>query len=251
VAGSYNSVFYADISPGSLASARVVVPLLLELFPSASVVDFGCGNGAWLKGFSEHGIQDYLGLDGDYVPRDLLEIPVERFRAIDLRAVRPLERRFDLAFSLEVAEHLPEANARSLVDALVHAAPVVMFSAAVPGQGGTDHINEQWQSYWCEMFATHGYVAVDCLRPRVHRDLRVEWWYRQNTLVYCEPSKVPAGFTPISSAYELDRIDPCLIRQAELRYEPTSGRKAVRSLVSGANGLRRVAQRMILDTFAR
>src|SRR5262249_27564705 len=151
-----------------------------------------CGIGAWLATFEQHGVTDHLGIDGDYVPRNLLRISTERFRVADLTELAPPDRRFDLTCSLEVAEHLPPACAPRFIATLVDLAPVILFSAAIPGQGGTNHINEQWQSYWGALFKAHGYIGVDCIRPFVFNDARVELWYRQNTIVFCEPGNIPA-----------------------------------------------------------
>jgi hypothetical protein len=114
----------------------------------------------------------------------MLQVPADQFRAVDLADSPALDRRFDLALSLEVAEHLPEAAAERFVGLLVAAAPLVAFSAAIPGQGGTNHLNEQWPRFWAERFAAHGYDVVDCLREQLWEDERVAWWYRQNLLLF-------------------------------------------------------------------
>ena len=177
--------FFDDWSNRSTASARVIVPVILELLAPRSVIDVGCGLGAWLAVFADYGIADYLGMDGDYAGRraDLL-IPTDRFVATDLAAPFALDRSFDLAVSLEVAEHLPPTSATSFVAGLVGLAPAVLFSAAIPGQTGIDHINTQWPEYWGGLFAQHGYRPIDPVRPRIWLDERVEWWYRQNVILY-------------------------------------------------------------------
>lgn len=209
----YTRSFYAHRSGGSAASAEVVVPLLLSVFPVRSVVDIGCGTGAWLEAFAGCGIGDYLGIDGPYVSADMLRIPARHFRAADLARLSDLDRRFDLACSLEVAEHLPRSSAGAFVALLTSAAPVVLFSAAIPHQGGTGHVNEQWQSYWHDLFAAQGFEAIDCIRPAVYGDRRVEWWYRQNILVYCRPDHRPRELIPISDARQLNYVDPEMIER--------------------------------------
>ena len=119
----------------ALASARVVVPTLVELFHPTSVLDVGCGTGAWLQAFVENGVSDVIGVDGDYVARADLRIGEECFVPADLEALPPLERRFDLAISLEAAHYAAQSAARSIVATLC-AADVIYFSAAVPGQPG-------------------------------------------------------------------------------------------------------------------
>lgn len=181
---SYTKAWFAGQVTTSEASAAVVAPIVIDLVKPRSVVDVGCGLGGWAAAFARHGGAEVMGVDGDYVDRSMLRIPAEQFRPHDLTKPLELGRRFDLAISLEVAEHLPESVADQFVAALTKAAPAVLFSAAVPGQGGNNHINEQWPSYWVEKFAARGYAATDPVRPRVWADERVEWWYRLNTLLF-------------------------------------------------------------------
>lgn len=173
---------------GSHRSAREVVPHILELLRPKSVVDVGCGLGSWLAVFREHGVHDFFGVDAPYVNAELLRIPRERFIAHDLTQPLEMERRFDLALALEVAEHLAASDAANFVASLVRLAPVVVFSAAIPFQGGNHHLNEQWPDYWIKLFERHGYVVVDGLRDKVWANDRVEWWYCQNLLLFCSPA---------------------------------------------------------------
>ena len=183
----YTASFFRGIRDDSYRSAQVVVPILLEYVRPRSVVDVGCGSGAWLHVFREQGIEDVVGVDGDYVPRELLEISRDRFLPRDLAQPFSLERCFDLAICLEVAEHLPPSSADALVGSLTALAPVVVFSAAIPWQGGTDHLNEQWPAYWVERFRERGWSVADPLRRRIWSNPEVGWWYVQNTLVYASP----------------------------------------------------------------
>jgi len=186
----YTRGFYEGQRDGSRASAQVIVPMLLELVEVARVIDLGCGTGTWLSVFREHGVREVMGVDGPYVDRRLLAIPPECFVPFDLAQPFRAEARYDLALSLEVAEHLPAKSAGSLVESLVGLAPVVLFSAAVPGQGGHNHINEQWPEYWAELFEAHGCAVSDCIRPRVWRHPCVEPWYAQNLLLFCRVDQI-------------------------------------------------------------
>ncbi|PWT84684.1 MAG: hypothetical protein C5B56_15225 [Proteobacteria bacterium] len=183
MAAVYDAAFYNEQSPGSSTSAGIVVPLALALSPFRSVVDVGCGVGTWAAEFQKHGL-DILGIDGAYVDKSLLKISPDYFLERDLREPISLARQFDLAVSLEVAEHLPESRAESFVADLTNLAPCVLFSAAIPGQSGTGHINEQFLSYWVKLFGPHGYRPVDAIRPTIWNDSRVEWWYRQNIVLF-------------------------------------------------------------------
>lgn len=182
----YDGYFYQDQVGGSLQSAREVVPVVLTLIQPRSVVDVGCGMGTWLSVFRENNIDDIIGLDGNYVDKKRLLIPEKQFISHDLTRSIKLERKFDLVMSLEVAEHLSEEFAWGFVNGLVSLGQTVLFSAAIPGQGGTHHVNEQWPEYWRNLFAEHGYVAVDCLRSRLWNNRKIQVCYRQNMLFYIE-----------------------------------------------------------------
>lgn len=197
---AYDAAFYDTIRPGCQSSAAAVVPLLLahqiiEVGP-VRVVDVGCGEGWWADAFASYGC-DVLGVDGAYVQGSPLG---DRFVAHDLTQPLPSLGRFDLAVSLEVAEHLPASRADGFVADLCDLAPVVLFSAAIPGQGGVGHINEQWPAYWVEKFATHGMAASGALRWQVWDDPRVENWYAANMLVFARaPELYPALYdTPLA-----------------------------------------------------
>ncbi|QEH37412.1 hypothetical protein OJF2_60030 [Aquisphaera giovannonii] len=180
----YDDEFYASQSGGSLRSAKAVVPYVVSLLAPKSVVDVGCGVGTWLSVFREQGVERVLGVDGDYVKADSLLIPADRFLPRDLSRSIGVGERFDLATSLEVAEHLPPDSGPHFVDELVKLADAVLFSAAIPEQGGVNHTNERWQSYWRELFAERGFLPVDCIRPQFWTDPRVMAFYSQNILLY-------------------------------------------------------------------
>lgn len=180
----YSSDFYDYIDDGSRASARIVAPLLLGEMSIASLLDVGAGHGAWASEWMAAGVGDVLAVDGEYVSLDQLVIPSTNFRAHDLGTPLDLGRRFDLVQSLEVAEHLPAAKAATFVETLTRHGDVVLFSAAVPHQGGEHHVNEQPPEYWRSLFAKRGYAAFDWLRPRLVDQKQVKGWYRYNSILY-------------------------------------------------------------------
>ncbi|KKR54638.1 MAG: Glycosyl transferase family 2 [Parcubacteria group bacterium GW2011_GWA2_40_23] len=179
----YNKDFYTNRS-GAMKSAQIIVPLIIDFLKPKSVVDVGCGTADFLKVFIENGVEDILGLDGSWMDNKAIVIPKSSFKKIDLKESIQLNRTFDLAMSLEVAEHLPKEYAQRFIDDLSKLSPVILFSAAIPLQGGTHHINEQWQDYWKNLFAKRNFVAIDWLRPQIWNNEEVSIWYAQNTLLY-------------------------------------------------------------------
>jgi SAM-dependent methyltransferase len=146
----------------------------------------------WLSIWLQHGAKDVQGIDGPYVDLERLHIPKSQFLARDLAQPLALGRQFDLVESLEVAEHIPEQAAEQFVDSLVQHGRLVLFSAATPGQGGENHINEQPPEYWQAKFAARDFELFDFLRPRLKSNRSVYLWYRHNVFVYAHRSMINA-----------------------------------------------------------
>jgi SAM-dependent methyltransferase len=229
MAAAYSAEFYRDLDQTSGPSAARVLPLVLSLLPVRSAVDVGCGDGSWLAALSALGVADIMGVEGPWISPQQLKIPTDKVRRMRLDEAIRVERRFDLALSLEVAEHLPPARADSFVADLAALAPAVLLAAAIPGQGGHHHVNEQWPDYWAARFARHGYAAVDCLRPRLWADPGVAWWYRQNLILFCDPvtraanPALAAAAAPSPDAVKALVHPECFLRQRR-QAEPSFGR---------------------------
>jgi SAM-dependent methyltransferase len=205
----YSPEFYENFAEGAASSAAVVVPLLDELIAPRSVLDVGCGAGIWLAEWQRRGTA-IAGIDGAYA-RDSLVIPDDIFTAADLTTPGwTLEHRFDLVMCLEVAEHLPKRAAKQFIEGLCAHSDIIAFSAAVPNQGGIGHLNERWPSWWTRIFAALGYHPYDLIRERIWWNQQVEWWYRQNLIIFATPSQAQArGFT--TPKRSLDLAQPALL----------------------------------------
>lgn len=234
----YDADFYRQTLEGVARSARTIVPMLIKHFPIRSAVDFGCGCGAWLRALEENGITDVTGYDGDYVDRSLLLIDPTKFMSVDLQESFEIDRTFDLAISLEVAEHLPGEFAEALIRRLVRVAPAVLFSAAIPGQGGICHVNEQWQDYWRNIFKSFDFHPIDLIRPAIWGRPDIEFWYQQNIILYCSGvflknthlQKVPDNVSLNSvhpCLYEVRLAKPELSLRGALKTLPTLMRTAI------------------------
>ncbi|MBL8589497.1 MAG: class I SAM-dependent methyltransferase [Methylobacteriaceae bacterium] len=207
MSNAYDARFYDWVNMTARRSAGVVLPLARAACAPQSVVDVGCGEGAWLAVWRELGVADVTGCDGAHVDRARLAIPADRFVAADLSRPFTADRRFDLAQSLEVAEHLPPAASEDFVDSLCGLSDVVLFSAAQPGQGGELHVNERRPAWWAERFAARGYACFDALRPALAGDARVDPWYRFNALLFANA----AGETRLSQSARAARTAPAAL----------------------------------------
>lgn len=191
----HNPLYIHTEGAHNTRAAEVVVPVLFQYVQPESVLDVGCGIGTWLKVLNEFGVSEFLGVDSKYVDRSMLEIDETNFIEHDLSTSLNLGKHFDLVISLEVAEHLPEHAADIFVKTLIRHGKIILFSAAIPGQGGQNHINEQWPSYWREKFAFHGYEFYDSIRPVVWDNVKVDRWYRQNMFLVIHES-IETSFVP-------------------------------------------------------
>jgi SAM-dependent methyltransferase len=180
----YDPKLHDQDARGSLRSARIFLGFLCQLWKPHSVVDFGCGFGTWLLACKELGVERLLGLDGVWIPPEKILDRAIEFQHQDLTKGVCLSESFDLALSLEVAEHLPPDAAEGFVKSIASSADAVVFSAAFVGQPGAGHVNTRPHSYWAARFLAEGYQLFDILRPEFWSDSRVEPWYRQNTFLY-------------------------------------------------------------------
>lgn len=191
-------------------SAHVILQMVFERFKPRSLLDVGCGLGTWLSVAKELGVAEVSGLEGGWLDRKLARIDPSRITTADLEKPFDLGRRFDLAMTLEVAEHLSEEAAAGFVESLTRHADVVLFSAAIPFQGGHHHVNERFPDYWRQFFSARGYVATDFIRPRIWERSDVLLWLRQNVLVYARESLTRDGgpFAGLAATGPLGLVHP-------------------------------------------
>lgn len=204
---SYEPYFYSTRNQDTRHAASAILDEVLPLLPPvSSAVDVGCGVGTWLSVLREKGVKTIQGIDGFWVQDEQLEIPREFLRRLDLEQPIEWSVRYDLAVSLEVGEHLPASRAESFVEDLTNASDYVLFSAAIPYQGGYHHVNESWQSFWAGLFENRGYAVVDCIRPRFWADDSIPEWYRENLFLYARKG-APLSPPPVY-AMPLDVVHP-------------------------------------------
>lgn len=183
-------------------AAEAFLPILFEKIGlPRSVVDVGCGTGTWLSVFKKLGVQKILGIDGDNVNLTQLHIDRNEFKAANLVQPLALDERFGLAVCLEVAEHLPAEAADTLVDSLCGLSDTILFSAALPKQGGQNHVNEQYPDYWREKFNARGYLFEDAFRSLIWQDERIDSWYRQNMFLVEKAQDDPVAQAPVDTYY--------------------------------------------------
>lgn len=213
----YGQDFYNSQILGSLQSAQVYLYHLFSIWGvPGSVADLGCGRGAWLATCRDLGVRRTVGYDGDWNSQeDMLDRDIE-FHPVNLEMELPLTETFDLAISLEVAEHLHPESSDAFVGSLTRLSGAVLFGAAFIGQPGANHINNRLHSFWAGKFLARGYLPFDLFRPVFWNDDRVEPCYRQNTFLYVKPGHslhsalVNRGYTSGTEMMLMDCVHPAV-----------------------------------------
>jgi SAM-dependent methyltransferase len=185
----YDTQYYAYVDECMAKSAAVMADTIVGHFAPASVVDVGCGSGMLLLMLKNRGIRA-TGLEYSEAGLAICRSRGLDVRPFDIESAHPFTERAELAISTEVAEHLPASVADRYVDLLCGISDRVLMTAARPGQGGTDHVNEQPPEYWVEKFRARGYEFDTSLTEALRADWRgrgTQSWYAENVLVFHRP----------------------------------------------------------------
>lgn len=185
----YSQTEHEIYSDDSYRSAKKILAYLLDLFKPNSYLELGAGFCHWSRVAMDYGIDDVLAVDGPWTNLSAIHIDRSKFFVQDMEQEFDLGRRFDMALTLEVGEHISESSADIFVRTLTRHSDLIVFGAAIPLQGGFRHINEQWQSYWLSRFRSHGFRAYDIIRPRFWDDREIPYYYRQNPFLFIKSGR--------------------------------------------------------------
>ena len=215
----YDDLFYENHGNESYESALHYGEILSRYYQPSKIVDVGCGRGAWLKAFKQHGATTLVGIDGKWNNQSLMIDESISFQPYDLDQDIIVNDCYDLAICVEVAEHLEKSAGYNLIKLLTTVSPVIIFGAAFIRQGGQGHINEDEHSNWANLFDVFDFAVFDLFRQELWGKESVNWWYQQNTFLYVNRQHYlytelkNNGIHPVSNTWFLNCIHPYLYAQ--------------------------------------
>lgn len=172
-------------------SYKLLAKLIQEEFQPASIVDFGCGAGWVLHYCKLNGIGDIVGCEPNKNVKSVASESISsNILQMSLTDDLDLGRQFDLAVSLEVAEHIPFEYSSQVIQNICRHSKNVLFSAAYPGQGGVGHVNEQKFEFWERIFNSLGFALDKTATKRVLNALKIgkanKWYCKNCRVLRCE-----------------------------------------------------------------
>ncbi len=158
----YDSSFFRSLQKYRPLYHFLADMMVAHLGPITTSIDWGCGCGYILEKLQMHGITDLIGIEGSaevkpFIPESLKD----KIHIADVLLYADAGV-YDLAISIEVAEHLHERDAGRFVNAVCSSASkFVWWSAAQPGQKGTGHITLKSPCFWIDVFKDVGLFEPD------------------------------------------------------------------------------------------
>ena len=207
----YDKRYYQSLRSHSYGSATKIIGYLTSFLDVSTVIDFGCGMGTWCLAARELGINKIIGIDQNPYNSEYMLISSDQYLQKDLRNTIDLDMSACIVISVEVVEHIEEEYGEIFVENLCRHSDIILFSAAIPHQGGEGHVNEKPCSYWSKIFASKGYCYIDCIRPAFWDDNDVAVWYKNNCILYVKDSVYPSIYPKVSICPPIDIVHPSMV----------------------------------------
>lgn len=194
---AYSNSFYNKVASRANIASQISANVISGLINVKTLADIGCGSGIWARNFclKLKEIETIYALDLELPERVYLDDTfMSRYQVhhvaqnLDSLPLLPFHE-VDLTICLEVLEHLEFETGKKLITEFGAKTKYLLFSAAIPGQGGTHHINERPYEYWYSQLRENGFIPFDVIRPKL-KGQDVPSYYRYNIIFWINTSKV-------------------------------------------------------------
>ncbi len=183
----YNADYFYIVDEDAKLGASIIADYIARTFHPKSVLDVGCGTGTLMNSLASLQIA-VKGLEYSEAALRFCRKRKLNVQKFDLENdILTKVEQFDLVVSMEVAEHLPASVSDRYIDLLTQSANRVVFTAATPGQGGHDHVNEQPHEYWIDKFSRRNFRYNEPLSLKWREEwskTTIPFWYSHNLMIF-------------------------------------------------------------------
>lgn len=157
---AYSRSYYKTIEGLESESVEIIAEWICSNLDVRRVLDVGCGPGHLMAALHRRGVHVY-GVDISTAAESIVIAKGLPFQRFDLTGESQLPGSpWDLVVCCEVAEHLQEKYAVTLVEKLTEAGDVIFMTAAEPNPNGVTglyHYNEKPNEYWIRLMEEAGW----------------------------------------------------------------------------------------------
>lgn len=186
----YNEKFHQQIDESEAVQAELLAlwikDRLRHLWTEVHVDDIGASRGLYVRkllamGISAKGYDKFT----EYEP---LVTRCDITQPMTLESGIGWGKKFFVTLCLEVFEHVEDVHWERMILNLIQRANVVIFSAALLGQGGTGHINCRSRYEWIRRFAMMGWMldldSTEHLVAFLSKNPGVMGWLKANVMIF-------------------------------------------------------------------
>jgi len=171
----YDDKYYNWFVKNTKDYIKTTMDWFIDTYKPKSIIDYGCGIGAYLESGFNKGVERLQGFDinGEILKKYTNPL-IGKFITYTDCTEKINTDKYECIISIETAEHINPLKSEVFVMNLINSADensLIIFSAAQPEQNGTGHINCQTKEFWIELFNTYGF-GVD---SQVTKEVSEKW----------------------------------------------------------------------------
>ena len=182
----YDREFHKTIENDEYPQAVRVGEYISMFLKPASFIDFGCSTGLYLREVQMK-LPNISAIGFEFSQDAVDSALCKNVYKVDLTESVQIEKiQNTLGLCLEVLEHIEDIHWKEVLTNMTNSCDKLIFSAAVPGQGGVGHINCRPKIDWIKRFHSLGWVVdLDATKHLLHymQQGYHMGWFNNNAMV--------------------------------------------------------------------